>query len=354
MNILHIVGARPNFMKLAPVYRGLKAFATVQQDIVLTGQHSDPAMSSAFFKELAIPYPTHSLELEQMAPYRFIGQAIEKIGNILSGDHYDLVMVYGDVNSTLAGAIAANKVGVKLAHVEAGLRSFEKNLPEETNRVLVDRLSDLLYTHSFEANTDLAREGITDGVYNVGNVMIDSLVKVLPTIKEAPNRKEYIYVTMHRASNVDNSAWLDSFMGMLATLSHYSPIVFPVHPRTKPSISPRWYTYEHLHLIEPISHKESITFQKFAKLIVTDSGGVQEESTYLGVPCLTVRDSTERWCTVTNGTNLVVGTDVRTVHGLIYDALHGKLKLRIAVPPLWDGNAGQRIADSIMKEFPKL
>lgn len=353
MNILHIVGARPNFMKLEPVYRGLKAFATVEQDIVLTGQHNDPAMSDDFFDELRIPDPLYRLAIENERPHKFIGEAISRIGTLMEGYKPDLAIVYGDVNSTLAGAIAANKVGVKLAHVEAGLRSYE-HIPEETNRVLVDRLSDLLYTHSEEANAALKKEGITKHVYNVGNVMIDSLVKVLSTIKDQPQRKEYIYVTMHRPYNVDTPEWVDKFMSMLATLSHYNPVVFPVHPRTKPHIHPRWYTYEHLHLLEPISYKESITFQKFAKLIVTDSGGVQEESTYLGVPCLTVRVNTERYCTVSKGTNLVVGTNLSYVRACINDVLTGTIGFIKRVPPLWDGNAGQRIADSIMKEFPKL
>lgn len=353
MNILHVVGARPNFMKLAPVYRGLKAFATVEQDIVLTGQHNDPAMSDDFFDELRIPDPLYRLAIENERPHKFIGEAISRIGTLMEGYKPDLAIVYGDVNSTLAGAIAANKVGVKLAHVEAGLRSYE-HIPEETNRVLVDRLSDLLYTHSREAITDLHAEGIEHNIYNVGNVMIDSLVKVLPTIKDAPSHKDYIYVTMHRPYNVDNPEWMDSFMSMLATLSHTYPIVFPVHPRTKPHIHARWYTYEHLHLLEPIPYKDSITFQKFAKLILTDSGGVQEESTYLGVRCFTLRDSTERWCTINNGTNALVGTCLPVIRDVINDALNGRMPLNVAMPPLWDGNAGQRIADSIMKEFPKL
>lgn len=354
MNILHIVGARPNFMKLAPVYRGLRTFASVEQNIVLTGQHNDPAMSDNFLKELGIPDPLFRLDIDNDRPHKFVGEAISRVGNIMAVYKPDLAIVYGDVNSTLAGAIAANKLDIKLAHVEAGLRSYER-IPEETNRVLVDRLSNLLYTHSKEAISDLHAEGIRHNIYNVGNVMIDSLVRVLPQIKPTSDHADYIYVTIHRPDNVDNPVWLNEFMNMLGELSQTIPIVFPVHPRTRKTIFARWdFNFGNLHLLKPISYKESITFQKFAKLILTDSGGVQEESTYLGVRCFTLRNSTERWCTIHNGTNALVGTCLPVIRDVINDALNGRMPLNVAVPPLWDGNAGQRIADSIMKEFPKL
>jgi UDP-N-acetylglucosamine 2-epimerase (non-hydrolysing) len=358
MHILHVVGARPNFMKAAPVLRALAEFAEVKQTLVHTGQHYDAAMSEIFFRQLEIPEPDFNLGIGSGSHSQQAARVMLAFEPILLEQKPDLALVYGDVNSTVAAALVCSKIGVRLGHVEAGLRSRDRTMPEEINRILTDQLADLLFTPSSDGDENLAREGIEQSkIHRVGNVMIDTVVRLLPQAeKEFPLAipSPYALVTLHRPSNVDDLAWLRELLGTLVDLSRDLSVVFPVHPRTRKALNAIGPAESngHLRLLEPLPYLEFLALQRHAALIITDSGGIQEEATFLGVPCLTVRANTERPITITHGTNQLVGRDLKRLRTAASEILRKKrtpqnIPSRI---PLWDGHAAERVARIVMSD----
>ncbi len=351
MKILHVVGARPNFMKAAPVFRALQEFDGVRQTLVHTGQHYDFNMSDVFFQELGLPAPDINLEVGSGSHAQQTSQIISRFEQVILDGKPDLVVVYGDVNSTVGAALVCSKLMVAVAHVEAGLRSFDRSMPEEINRILTDDLSDLLFTPSEDGNQNLQCEGIDSAkVHLVGNVMIDTLVRMLPSAlqhvpKDIP--EQYALVTLHRPSNVDDNDWLRSLLEVLDDISHELPVLFSVHPRTKQRITElgvgSGWDKRAFQLLKPAPYLEFLALQSRARVVVTDSGGIQEETTYLGVPCVTVRENTERPVTVSMGTNVLAGRDPQRIRQEVGQIIAGRAK-RGTVPPLWDGHAAERIA----------
>ena len=357
MKILHVVGARPNFVKAAPVMRALRGRA--RQMLVHTGQHHDAAMSAIFFAELDLPRPDLDLQVGSVAASMQTGRVLLRLGPVLARERPDVCVVYGDVTSTLAAALAAAQQQVPVAHVEAGLRSYDRAMPEERNRILTDHMGDWLFTPSSDANANLAREGVDPArVHLVGNVMIDSLRRLAPRADTGavlrrlalPADARYVLVTLHRPSTVDEAAVLRDILGVLAEISQRWPVVFPVHPRTRARLDAGGATAAGLHLTEPLGYLDFLALEKAAAVVVTDSGGVQEETTWLGVPCLTVRDSTERPVTVTVGTNTVVGRDAGRLRDAIESVLAGVEPPRGRRPELWDGRAAERIASVLARD----
>lgn len=350
LNITHVVGARPNFMKAAPVFFALQAYPKVKQLLVHTGQHYDERMSEVFFRQLGMPRPDVNLEVGSGSHAFQTAEIMVRFEKVLNENGADWLVVYGDVNSTLACALVAAKLGVRVAHVEAGLRSFDRTMPEEVNRVLTDQMADLLFTPSADGDENLRREGIAlEKIHLVGNCMIDTLVRLLdrarkPEIEGLEQR--FALITLHRPANVDDPAQLERVMRGLAELSEEVQIVFPVHPRTRQRLESsefRNWAPQGLVLVEPQGYLEFLWLQQHATMIVTDSGGIQEEATFLRVPCITMRESTERPITCTVGTNVLIGTSVKLLKAEAHKILAGE-KTRSEIPPLWDGKAGQRIA----------
>ena len=352
MHILHVVGARPNLMKVAPVLSALKQYSKIKQSLIHTGQHYDTNMSDVFFEQLAIPAPDVNLGVGSGSHARQTAEIMTRFEPVVVQRKPDLVLVYGDVNSTVATALVCSKLLIQVGHVEAGLRSFDRAMPEEINRLLTDQLADLLFTPSEDGNKNLEREGIpTNKVHNVGNVMIDSLVRLLPVaINQKLNGlpKRYVLVTLHRPANVDDDHALKVILGYLLELNSELKVVFPVHPRTRRRIADFGIDVSQLDLREPLPYIEFLALQRRATAVVTDSGGIQEETTYLKVPCLTLRNNTERPVTVTMGTNILVGQDGTMLRAELTKILQGKQK-QGTVPPLWDGHAGERIAEILSK-----
>lgn len=348
MHFLHVVGARPNFMKAAPVLRALSERHGVRQSLVHTGQHYDSNMSDVFFSQLEIPAPDVNLEVGSGSHAHQTAEIMSRIEPVLLERKPDIVLVYGDVNSTLAAALVCSKLLIQVGHVEAGLRSFDRSMPEEVNRIVTDRLADLLFTPSEDGDRNLMSEGVEDGkIHRVGNVMIDSLVRLLPAAIASPKDglpDQYALVTLHRPSNVDDSATLKRILGSLLEVSSHLSVVFPVHPRTRQRMVRIGLQTPNLHLLEPLPYIEFLALQRRARVVITDSGGIQEETTYLGVPCLTLRNNTERPITVDLGTNVLVGQNVDKLRCELSKVLEGKAKSGV-VPPLWDGHAGERIAE---------
>jgi len=334
-------------MKAAPVMRALREHAGVQQTLVHTGQHYDVSMSDVFFQQLGMPAPNANLEVGSGTHAQQTAAIMSRFEPVVTESKPSLVVVYGDVNSTIAAALVSAKLGVRVAHVEAGLRSFDRTMPEEINRVLTDQMADLLFTPSDDADRNLAREGIpSDRVQLVGNVMIDTLVRMLPQARlpETDLPPNYILATLHRPSNVDDLPWLSQLLGAFADLAESAPILFPVHPRTAKAINGSGHRFgNRLRLMEPQSYLEFLGLQRHAALVITDSGGIQEETTFLGVPCLTLRENTERPITVECGTNLLVGRNISLLRESALRILSGEKK-QGRVPPLWDGHAAERIA----------
>jgi UDP-N-acetylglucosamine 2-epimerase (non-hydrolysing) len=348
MQILHIVGARPNFMKVAPVRAALADRNGVRQVIVHTGQHYDAFMSDIFFRQLEIPEPDYNLEVGSGSHAQQTAEIMMRLEPVILKTKPDMVLVYGDVNSTVAAALVCSKLLVPIGHVEAGLRSFDRTMPEEVNRVLTDRVADLLFTPSIDGDENLIREGISpEKIHLVGNVMIDTLMRLLPLTDSAkPDGKAFALVTLHRPSNVDNPDELTKILGALNEIASGIDIVFPVHPRTRQMMRELTSVAlaPNLSLVDPIGYLEFLGLQRKATFIITDSGGIQEETTYLGVPCLTVRENTERPVTVSMGSNILVGRDMERLKLESNKILSGKAKTG-SIPPLWDGKAGERIAD---------
>ena len=352
MHILHIAGARPNFPKLAPVHRAIHA-AAWQQTIVHTGQHYDEALSGQFFDELGIPEPDVNLEVGSASHAVQTARIMERVEPVLSTRQPDWVLVYGDVNSTVAAALVASKLGVRVAHVEAGLRSYDRTMPEEINRIVTDRLADLLLTPSRDASETLRAEGEPEEeIEFVGNVMIDTLLRALPSARATGFRASLgltdapIVVTLHRPSNVDDPARLAAVASALAALAETRPVVFPVHPRTRQRLDGSGIGVGRVQLLDPIGYLSMLDLVQGAHAVVTDSGGLQEETTALGVPCFTLRPNTERPITVTEGTNTLV-PDPHDLAGRLANVGNGRHEAR--VPEGWDGRAAERIVTALAK-----
>ena len=354
MHILHVVGARPNFMKAAPVIAAFKEHS-VRQTLVHTGKHYDAAMSDVFFQQLGIPEPDVNLAVGSGSHAAQTAEIMVRFEAVVIEQEPDLVLVYGDVNSTAAAALVCAKLLIPIGHVEAGLRSFDRTMPEEVNRLVTDQLADMLFTPSEDGDVNLLREGV-DGqkIYQVGNVMIDTLMKLLPVAQQVVRQddvfeKPYALVTLHRPSNVDEPSMLDRLIRTLTALSQDIRVVFPVHPRTRKRIEDigGWNPGPNVRLVDPVGYIEFLALQMRASVVITDSGGIQEETTYLGVPCLTVRRNTERPVTASVGTNVLVGQDMDRLLSEARLILKGKGK-RGRVPYLWDGCAARRIADVVV------
>ena len=339
-------------MKAAPVMRALNEHRGVRQSLVHTGQHYDSNMSDVFFSELDIPAPDVNLQVGSGSHARQTAEIMSRIETVLLERKPDIVMVYGDVNSTVAAALVCSKLLIRIAHIEAGLRSFDRRMPEEINRIVTDRLADLLFTPSADGDQNLQAEGVEVGkIHLVGNVMIDSLIRLLPSAMASPKDglpDEYALVTLHRPSNVDNSATLKNILEALLEVSAQLHVIFPVHPRTRQRMASIGLNATNLHLSEPLPYIEFLALQRCAKVVITDSGGIQEETTYLGVPCLTLRNNTERPITVDLGTNVLVGQEVGKLRSELTKILEGNAKSGV-IPPLWDGHAGERIAEILCK-----
>jgi UDP-N-acetylglucosamine 2-epimerase (non-hydrolysing) len=338
-------------MKAAPVLRGLERRG-IRQTLVHTGQHYDRNMSDVFFTQLEIPQPDANLGVGSGSHAQQTAEIMRRFEPVVLERKPDLVLVYGDVNSTVAAALVASKLLIPVGHVEAGLRSFDRSMPEEINRIVTDRLSELLFTPSEDADANLQQEGVAkENIHRVGNVMIDSLVRLLPAAKGCPTNgfpKHFALITLHRPSNVDDGANLRNILDALLQVSERIDVVFPVHPRTRRRIGEFGLQTSTLRLVDPMPYVEFLALQTRAAVVITDSGGIQEETTFLGIPCLTMRQNTERPTTVTLGTNIIVGGDMNRLRTEIKNILQGKGK-RGSIPPLWDGHAGDRIADIICR-----
>lgn len=356
MTVLHVVGARPNFMKAAPVYRAL-AKAGFDQALVHTGQHYDALMSDVFFQTLEIPAPDESLNVGSGSHAQQTAAIMARFEPVVLARRPDVVLVYGDVNSTVAAALVCAKLGVRIAHVEAGLRSFDREMPEEINRLVTDQLSDLLFTPSADGDENLKREGIAqEKIFLVGNVMIDTLVQFLPKaeelfggLKDKLSLDRFGLVTLHRPSNVDDEVVFLPMLEVLDELSRGLPLIFPVHPRTRD----RWFQQlkecnPNLRTIEPLGYLEFLALQRHAAVVITDSGGIQEETTYLGTPCLTLRENTERPITISAGTNVLIGRDWKMLRAEFAKSLNGNRRQSGPIP-LWDGHASDRIAEILLR-----
>lgn len=354
MKIIHTVGARPNFMKAAPVWSAINKITDFSQILVHTGQHYDELMSDIFFKELQMPAPDYNLNIGSNSHARQTAAIMIKFEELVNELKPDLVLVYGDVNSTLAAAMVCSKLSISIAHVEAGLRSFDRKMPEEINRLITDQLADLLFTPSKDGDDNLLKEGIPKSkIHFVGNVMIDTLVKLLPKAVKPNNfqdLQQYILVTLHRPSNVDDPKSLQSIIRNLQEISKSIPVIFPMHPRTKKMIAENELNIinnVNFHLIEPLGYLDFLGLMKNAATVITDSGGIQEETTYLDIPCITIRENTERPITVSLGTNQLIGKDYYKIQNLVNNAVNRK-KRSNTIPPLWDGKASERIAETLI------
>lgn len=350
MKILHVVGARPNFMKVAPVHRALSHRSNVNQIVVHTGQHYDFNMSDVFFQQLGLQPPDINLHAGTGSHAQQTGEIMINLEPLVIQEKPDWVLVYGDVNSTVAAALVCSKLNTPIGHIEAGLRSFDRSMPEEVNRVVTDRLADLLFTPSEDGDRNLINEGVSPAkIHLVGNVMIDTLVRMLPVaddhvITDLPSR--FVLVTLHRPSNVDDPVWLQELLTSLRTVGEEVPVIFSVHPRTRKQIDKLGdgHAARGLTLLDPLPYLSFLVLQRRATAIITDSGGIQEEATYLGTPCLTVRENTERPVTTEIGTNVLVGRNSSRLLEELTSILQGRFR-RHSIPPLWDGRAAERIAD---------
>jgi UDP-N-acetylglucosamine 2-epimerase (non-hydrolysing) len=354
MRILYVVGTRPNFVKTAPVIGALRGRLPDSRHVVVhTGQHYDRLMSDVFLEQLGVPAPDHMLEVGSGTHATQTARTMERLEPVLEQERPDLVIVPGDVNSTLAATLTAVKMGIRVAHLESGLRSFDLTMPEEVNRIVADRFAELLFLHSEEAVENLRAEGIADArMHFVGNTMIDTLVALEDRFRSAGTAARlgvepgaYALVTLHRPALVDGPL-LGETVAQLAALASAMPVVFPVHPRTRKMMEAIDADHPGLELIEPLGYLDFLSLLADAGAVLTDSGGIQEETTYLGVPCFTLRDNTERPVTVRAGTNTLLGLDPAAIAG-IPAALATRGATKPEPPPLWDGRAAERVADVI-------
>jgi UDP-N-acetylglucosamine 2-epimerase (non-hydrolysing) len=354
MRIVYVVGTRPNFVKTAPVIAALRArIPEGRHAIVHTGQHYDRLMSEVFLEQLGVPAPDHMLEVGSGSHAQQTARVMERLEPVLAEERPDLVVVPGDVNSTVAAALTAAKLQIPVAHIEAGLRSFDRTMPEELNRIVTDQLADQLFIHSPEADDNLHAEGIpAERIHLVGNTMIDTLVALEPRFRTADAAAKlgvqaggFVLATLHRPALVDGPL-LRETIGQLAALTRELPVVFPVHPRTLAMMEAIDAEHPGLLLCEPLGYLDFLSLLADARAVLTDSGGIQEETTYLGVPCFTLRDNTERPITLSAGTNTLLGLDPAAI-AQIPLALAQRPAQPPEPPPLWDGHAAERIAEVI-------
>ncbi len=363
LKVINVVGARPNFMKVAPIVAEMKRREREFTPLVVhTGQHYDAGMSDAFFRDLGLPTPDVYLGVGSGSHAAQTAAVMERFEPVVLREQPDWVLVVGDVNSTLACALVCAKLGTKVAHVEAGLRSRDRTMPEEINRLLTDQISDLLFTPSEDAGHNLIAEGIpAERIRFVGNVMIDSLLHLLEGSAKSTIREtlgvavgDYAVVTLHRPSNVDKPETFNQIIQALVDLSERLPIVFPLHPRTRKmmgefGLSEAAARSTNLHLIDPLGYLDFLRLYSGARLVLTDSGGIQEETTALGIPCLTLRENTERPITIELGTNKLVGSKRETILAAARAALNNSSANNPRIPPLWDGRTAERIVDSLVE-----
>jgi UDP-N-acetylglucosamine 2-epimerase (non-hydrolysing) len=366
MKILSVVGARPNLVKIAPLMRAMqRRQAAIQPVLVHTGQHYDERLSDIFFRQMGIREPDVNLEVGSASHSRQTGEILQRIEPVLIEQKPDLVLVVGDVNSTMAATLAAAKLSIPVAHVEAGLRSFDRTMPEEINRLVTDALADYLFVTEADAVENLLREGRPrERIYLVGNVMIDALRQFLPLAQQSSIPTElglvdgarkllpYAVLTLHRPSNVDSEKTLEGLLSAVGEIAEEVPVIFPVHPRTQERLRDgKNLLRPNLRLIPPVGYLDFLCLLSHARLVLTDSGGIQEETTALGVPCLTLRENTERPVTATQGTNQIVGLDPAKILAAARDVLAGKIRAG-RIPEFWDGNAAERIVDILLREIP--
>src|SRR5580704_7912402 len=355
--IINVVGARPNLPKIAPIIREMQRHPEFESLLVHTGQHYDENLSDIFFRQMGIPAPQFNLGVGSGTHPEQTGEILKRVEPIFTGTAPNLVLVVGDVNSTIAVSLAAVKIGIPVAHVEAGPRSFDRSMPEELNRVLTDALAEYLFATEDEAVENLLREGRPrEFIHLVGNVMIDSLLHFLPFaqqsrigdelgLRNGKGWQSFGVLTLHRPSNVDSPEKLAALLGAMDAIAQRVPIVFPVHPRTQMRLTQTGIKHHpKLRLIPPLGYLDFLCLLSKAALVLTDSGGIQEETTALGVPCLTLRENTERPVTVTHGTNEIVGLDSAKIRNGVDTVLAGKWKSG-RLPQFWDGHAAERIVD---------
>ena len=364
MKIVSIVGTRPNFMKLAALIGEIKK-CDIDHVLIHTGQHYDSCMSELFFDNLELPKPDEHLvcktELDVNDQREFLKKTVKEQ---IEKHKPDLVIVVGDVNSTLAGAEAAHELGIKVAHVEAGLRSFDKTMPEEINRVETDKISDYLFTTEKSGGENLLKEGISeDKIFFVGNVMIDTLLKHKEKASKSKilgeldiKKNDYCTLTLHRPSNVDTKEGFENILSILEKIQEKIKIIFPIHPRARKKIelfklNEKIEKIKNLVLTDPLGYLDFLCLMSNSKLVLTDSGGIQEETTVLGVPCITLRNNTERPVTVEQGTNLLVSTDKDKIVEKALEVINGNIKLDKRVPEMWDGKAAKRIIKVLVERF---
>jgi UDP-N-acetylglucosamine 2-epimerase (non-hydrolysing) len=362
LKLLIIAGARPNFMKIAPLIRAAEAYnglgdrQTLDWRLVHTGQHYDSAMSDIFFSELGIPAPHINLEVGSGTQAVQTANVMKEFEPVCLSERPDWIVVVGDVNSTVACALVASKLGIKVAHVEAGLRSFDRSMPEEINRLVTDTLADLLFTPSRNADENLIREGIDpDKIELVGNIMIDAVIANLEKARASAalqtngiSKEKFVYVTLHRPSNVDDPLSLASIMSELTRLAADMPVVFPMHPRTRKMCAQFGISCDGirgLKVLDPIGYHDSLSLVENARFVLTDSGGLQEETTFFRTPCLTLRPNTERPITISLGSNRL--TTIETLSSDIENVLCGPARFG-QIPPLWDGHTARRIVDTFV------
>ncbi len=370
MKIVNIVGARPNFMKIAPLIRAMRKRPGIQTLLVHTGQHYDASMAGRFFEDLDIPHPDVSLDVGSGTHAVQTAEVMKRLEPVLERERPDLVLVVGDVNSTMAAALTATKLKIKVAHVEAGLRSFDRSMPEEINRLVTDAVSDLLFVTEESGEHNLLAEGISRSkIFFVGNVMIDSLESsrrlwARSNILEqlSLSKAQYGVVTLHRPSNVDNIDTLERLIEALSVVAQRCPLVFPVHPRTIGALKSLDRLRPHLHFgegpapstgircMDPIGYLDFMALVANARVVLTDSGGLQEETTVLGIPCLTLRENTERPVTVTHGTNRVIGASPSRIVSEAAKVFDTPLQPPVP-PPLWDGHAAERIVTILLERL---
>lgn len=359
MKILNIVGARPNFMKVAPLHRAFLKNGLIDSKIVHTGQHYDERMSKIFFEQLELPKPDYYLGINSKSAVTLMAEIMTAFEAIVLKEKPDIILVVGDVTSTLACALVANKMGVKLVHVESGLRSNDRGMPEEINRILTDRISDLLFVTEKSGEVNLLKEGTSEEkIKMVGNVMIDSLAfykEKAIVIKSDFEPKDYILMTMHRPANVDNLVSLQKMVEIIQTIGKHKKIVLPLHPRTANRLDGFGLLnilkdISNLTILPPQGYLEFMNLMMNAKLVITDSGGIQEETTYLQVPCITLRNSTERPVTIDLGTNVLIpNLNVGNIEFEVLKILNGAIK-NSSIPPMWDGKAAERIAEILVSK----
>ena len=364
MKVANVVGARPNLVKIAPLVREMRKHPEIQPLLIHTGQHYDEKLSDIFFRQMGIPQPDVNLEVGSGSHAWQTAEILKRIEPVLLEHRPDLALVVGDVNSTVAASLAATKLGIAVAHVEAGLRSFDRTMPEEINRVLTDAVADYLFATEEDAVENLLREGRPrERIFLVGNVMIDALQQFLPIaqqsrianelgLAEGAGYRPFAVLTLHRPSNVDSLETLKKLLGAIEELAEKLPVIFPVHPRTQQKLTElKNHYHPRFRMMPPLGYLDFICLLSRARLVLTDSGGIQEETTALGVPCITIRENTERPVTVTQGTNQIVGQDPARIVAAAREALLGKSKAG-RVPRLWDGQAAERIVEVLLREVP--